>query len=96
MLGSGKTVIGLPLQVKATERNRLIKALEEANIDTVITTKAVHEALPDLPWPKRVIHLTEELRAVDGLPRLHTRMRVFVSPRWWLKRRLKLAFNRPR
>ncbi|MFT5191046.1 MAG: acyl-[acyl-carrier-protein]-phospholipid O-acyltransferase [Verrucomicrobiales bacterium] len=94
LIFAGKTIISLPLQIKATERERLTNALESGDIDTVITTKAIHEGLPDLPWPKRVIHLTEELRAVDGLPRIQARMRVALSPRWWLKRRLRLAPDR--
>ena len=83
---AGKTVINLPLQ--AVDRSSLAKSLEEANISTVITTKAIHEGLSDLPWPKHVLSLTKELRAVDGLPRLQARFRVFLSPRWLLKRRL--------
>ena len=83
---AGKTVVNLPLQ--ATNQVGLTKALKEANVSTIITTNAIHEGLPDLPWPKQVLSLTKELRAVDGLPRLQARLRVFLSPRWLLKRGL--------
>ncbi len=90
---AGKTVVNLPLQ--AADQFSLAKALKEANISTVITTKAIHEGLSDLPWPKQVLSLTKELRAVDGLARLQARLRVFLSPRWLLKRGLTQKSDSP-
>lgn len=92
---AGKTVINLPLQ--ASDKQTLASAIKEAGVSTVITTKAIHEGLGDMPWPENVLSLTEELRAVDGLPRIKARLRVALSPSWLLRRQLKLteSLDRP-
>ena len=87
LIFAGKTIVNLPLETNAARCQKLAEALREAAVGTVITTEAIGQGRPTLPWPERVIHLADELRAVDGLPRLWSRVHTALSPRWWLRTR---------
>ena len=54
----------------------------------MITTKAFHQALAHLPWPSKVIYVSDELRAVEGSGRWLARLRVRLTPGSWLQRGL--------
>lgn len=80
---AGKQIVPLPLQPCPEEITRI----QQLGLRTVITTKGVHSGLATFPWPDDVITLTEELRALNGLPRILA----YLTARWgcakWLQRR---------
>ncbi len=82
---AGKVAVNLPLEIERSEVDSLRRALAQAEVKTVITTKRAHEALAHLPWPERVVYLTDELRAVDGMPRLKERIKVALLPGRFLR-----------
>ena len=81
---AGKAMVNLPLDVQPEDVAKLRKALSDLEVDTVITSKAHHKALAHLPWPDKVIYVSDELRAVQGTGKLLARWRVACTPKWWL------------
>ncbi|MCX6937435.1 MAG: AMP-binding protein [Verrucomicrobia bacterium] len=92
--GAGATIVNLaavcagkvPVNLNFTAgRAALESSLRVAEIDTVITAKAMQAKLPNFPWPERTLDLQTEMTALGGkralLPWL---VAAWVVPNQWI------------